>query len=170
MAAHHVATAGQYLTLRLGLQDCGIQILSVREINQISDIVEVPNTPAFVKGVINFRGKIIPVVDIKVKFGLPVTAFTRETCLVVIDCDHGAVGIIVDQVIEVIDLKENEIEQSPNFGCDENLTYLMGIGKLKNKILIILDVVQALSKDQFLKNMFINLEKLLTKDGNKLSV
>lgn len=159
MTRQKKAEPGQYLTIRLGAQICAIQVTAVREINQVSEITDVPSTPDFVRGVINLRGKIIPVVDLKSKFGMPETTATRETCIVVIDCDHGHVGIVVDQVNEVVDIKENEIEPPPALGENE-LDYLMGLAKVKEKVLLLIDVVHSLSKEQFLKKFAVNLQKV----------
>lgn len=162
MSQKTIAQPGQYLTFALGKQSCGVPVYSVREINQYLNVTHVPNTPHFVEGVINLRGKIVPVVDLKIKFGMPATEITKSACIVVVECDHGQVGIIVDHVDDVVDLAKDNIESPPEFASQdvEDLSYLMGMGKLKERVIILIDIVFTLSKDKFLKSMSVNLNKV----------
>lgn len=161
MTIKTMASPGQYLTIVLGTQTCAITVTAIREINQVSEITPIPNTPKFVRGVINLRGKIVPVVDLKHKFGMSETGLKRGTCIAVIECDHGLVGVLVDEVKDMVELKQDEIEPSPNLGDERSLSYLMGIGKVKDKVLVLIDVTHALSREQFLKDLALNLEKMV---------
>lgn len=144
-----LAQPGQYLTIRLKDQFYGVAIGTVREINQMGDIVPVPKTPEFVVGVMNLRGKVIPVVDLRLKFGLEKSSTTRETCIVVIDAEVGQVGVVVDAVNEVVELAAGQIEPPPLMGGDNELAFVKGMGKIDNKVIILIDIVNSLSKDQF---------------------
>lgn len=147
------AGEGQYLTFMLQNQGYGVPILSVREINQIVDITPIPKAPRFVKGVINLRGKIIPVVDLPMKFGMGTSDFSRETCIVVIETDSGQVGIIVDRVSDVVELGQRSIEPPPALGDSDELRFLMGMGKVDDRVLLLVDIRNALSRDEFLKHI-----------------
>lgn len=144
------ARPGQYLTFGLGNQSYAVPIGAVREIIQVCEITTVPKTPSFVEGVINLRGKIIPVVDLKMKLGMSRAAATRQTCIIVIEAESGQVGIIVDQVNEVVDLEASQIEPSLSIGDDDSLGFLMGLGKLPDRVLILVDIVHTLSRENFL--------------------
>ena len=141
------AVPGQYLTFNLKAQRYGVPISTVREINRVSDITHVPQAPEFVVGVINLRGKVIPVVDLRLKFGMETAAHSRETCIIVIDGTDGQIGMIVDSVSEVVDLTGPQIEPPPVLGNDAKLSHVMGMGKIENKIIILVDIIRALSKD-----------------------
>lgn len=145
------ALPGQYLTFVLKERPYGVPIGSVREINQVSDITPVPQTPDYVVGVMNLRGKVIPVIDIKFKFGIEHTKYTRETCIIVIEGETGQVGILVDQVSEVVEFKEVQIEPPPALGDEERLAYVTGMGKVENKVIILVDIVMAISTENIKK-------------------
>ena len=142
------AKAGQYLTFVLKGRPYGLPIATVREINQVTDITPVPQTPEFVIGVINLRGKVIPVVDLRLKFSLEYTPYTRETCIIVIEGENGQIGMIVDQVSEVVEFAQDKIEPSPVLGDEMN--YVMGMGKIEDRVIILVDIVRALSKEAML--------------------
>jgi purine-binding chemotaxis protein CheW len=146
-----VALPGKYLTFSLTNNWYGIPISYVREINQITEITDIPRAPAFVKGVINLRGKIIPVVDLALKFGLAEVVRSRSTCVIVLEAESGQVGVIVDQVNEVIDFTAEQIETSPALNESQDLDFLMGLGKLPDRVLLLVDVVRSLSKESFMK-------------------
>lgn len=137
--------AGQYLTLHLGTECYGVPIEMVREINRVGEITSVPKTPDYVKGVMNLRGKIIPVISLRLKFQMQPLENTRDTCIIVIDTPTGQVGMIVDSVKEVVSLKEDQIAVSPELGNTESMRFVTGMGKLEDKVIILLDVVSALS-------------------------
>ena len=142
------AMAGKYLTFVLQGEEYGIGILKVREINGLMDITPVPQTPEFVEGVINLRGKVIPVVDLRLKFGMPKADYTKETCIIVVDVNSLLMGIVVDTVSEVLEVKEEEIDPPPNFGSKVHVDYILGIGKIKDKVKILLDIDKVLTNEE----------------------
>ncbi len=141
--------AGKYLTFRLGKEDFAIRVLKVREIVGIQDITSVPQMPPYVKGVINLRGKVISVVDLRLKFGLQEREYTQRTCIIVVQVQGGGVaiqtGVIVDEVSEVLNLVASEIEDTPDFGEDAGTPYLLGMAKVKGNVKMLLDIDQVLS-------------------------
>jgi purine-binding chemotaxis protein CheW len=144
--------AGKYLTFQLASEEFGIRVLKVREIMGLQEITAVPQTPAHVKGVINLRGKVVPVVDLRLKFGLPAAEYTQRTCIIVtqIQGESGPVmiGIVVDGVSEVLNLTAQEIEDTPDFGDEAGVRYLLGMAKVKGKVKILLDIDQVLSTQE----------------------
>jgi len=146
--------SGRYLAFRLGKEDFAIQVLKVREIVGIQDITSVPHMPAYVKGVINLRGKVIPVVDLRLKFGLPEREYTQRTCIIVVQVHRGGVpiqtGLIVDEVSEVLNLAAGEIEDTPDFGEDVSTPYLLGMAKVKGNVKMLLDIDQVLTNSETL--------------------
>jgi purine-binding chemotaxis protein CheW len=126
---------GKYLAFQLGREEFGIQVLKVQEIMGVQDITAVPQTPAHVKGVINLRGKVIPVVDLRLKFGLPELEHTQRTCIIVVQVQGEAqsmlMGIVVDGVAEVLTLAAADIEDTPDFGQRATTPYLLGMAKIK---------------------------------------
>src|SRR5437016_12001482 len=124
--------AGKYLTFRLGREEFAIPVLNVREIIGIQDITAVPQAARYVKGVINLRGKVVPVVDLRLKFNLPEREYTRRTCIIVVQVQGDGVaiqtGIIVDEVSEVLNLVAADIEDTPEFG-EGTMQYLLGMAK-----------------------------------------
>ena len=143
---------GKYLIFQLGKEDFGTEVLKVREIMGLQDITTVPQTPDYVKGVINLRGKVIPVVDLRLKFGLASEQYTPRTCIVVVRTVQGGtemmIGIIVDGVVEVLTLTEGDIEDTPDFGPGVETPYLSGMAKIKDKVKILLDIDQVLSSNE----------------------
>jgi purine-binding chemotaxis protein CheW len=141
--------AGKYLTFQLANEEFGIRVLSVREIMGLLDITAVPQTPAHIKGVVNLRGKVVPVIDLRLKFALPAAEYTQRTCIIVtqVQGESGPVliGIVVDAVNEVVSLSAAEIEDTPNFGEALAVKYLLGMAKVKGKVKILLDIDQVLS-------------------------
>nr|BFD32208.1 chemotaxis protein CheW [Pigmentibacter ruber] len=138
----------QYLRFRLNTQLFCIGIDSIREINQLVEVVTIPNTPEFIIGVINLRGKIIPVVDLRVKFGLGILQITKETCVIIIECSLGFIGIAIDDVHDVITLENNQIKM-PEVIENNKLNYIKGLGKVDSKIFIIIDILNSFSKEDF---------------------
>jgi purine-binding chemotaxis protein CheW len=146
------ARIGKYLTFQLANEEFGIRVLKVREIMGLQDITAVPQTPAHIKGVINLRGKVIPVIDLRLKFSMPPAVYTQRTCIVVtqIQGDNGPIlmGTIVDGVSEVLNLTGAEIEDTPDFGEDVAGRYLLGMAKVKGKVKILLDIDRVLSAQE----------------------
>jgi purine-binding chemotaxis protein CheW len=139
---------GKYLTFKLGDEEYGVQILKVREIIGLMDITKVPQMPEYVKGVINLRGKVIPVIDLRSKFGLPSVEYTEQTCIIVIDVG-GMVGTIVDSVQEVADIAGDQIEPPPPLGNDVNNEFILGLAKAKENVKILLDIDRVLDVQQW---------------------
>jgi purine-binding chemotaxis protein CheW len=144
--------AGKYLVFALGREEFGIKVLNVREIMGIQDITAVPHTPPHLKGVINLRGKVIPVVDLRAKFGLPSVEHTQRTCIVVVQVSHGTssvlMGIIVDGVAEVLNLMPGDIEDTPDFGTGVTTTYLLGMAKVKDRVKILLNIDEVMAAQE----------------------
>ena len=142
---------GKYLTFELGGELYGLEILKVREIIGMMDITSVPQTPDFVKGLINLRGKVIPVLDLRLKFGLPEMDYTDRTAIIVveIDMDEAVVhmGIAVDTVSEVINITAGDIESTPNFGARLKTEYITGMAKVKGRVIILLDIGLVLTDE-----------------------
>ena len=155
-AAPSDARAGKYLTFQLGNEEFGIRVLKVREIMGLQEITAVPQTPMHIKGVINLRGKVVPVIDLRLKFGLPAAEYTQRTCIIVtqVQGESGQVlmGIVVDGVSEVLNLAGTEIEDTPDFGEELAGGYLLGMAKVKGKVKILLDIDRVLST-QDLRNL-----------------
>jgi purine-binding chemotaxis protein CheW len=143
---------GKYLTFTLAEEEYGIGILKVKEINGMMPITSVPRTPEFVKGVINLRGKVIPVVDLRVKFGMKSIDYTDRTCIIVVEIDSDAgtllIGIVVDSVSEVLNIREEEIEETPNFGTRLRHDYILGMAKRDGGVKILLNIDKVLSADE----------------------
>ncbi len=139
---------GKYLTFVLGDEEYGLEILRVREILGMLPITAVPRTPPFVKGVINLRGKVIPVVDLRLKFGMPEIEHSQETCVVVVEVGEVQMGIIVDTVQEVLDITEDMVEDAPSFGTKVDTDFILGMGKVNNKVKILLDIEKVLSSEE----------------------
>ncbi|MCE5280967.1 MAG: chemotaxis protein CheW [Deltaproteobacteria bacterium] len=135
---------GKYLTFALAGEEYGIGILKVKEIIGLMAITTVPQTPSYVKGVINLRGKVIPVADLRLKFGMEPMEYTDRTCIIVVEI-RGAertvlMGIVVDSVSEVLNIKGSEIEDTPNFGSKLNTAFILGMAKTNGSVKILLDI------------------------------
>jgi len=143
--------AGKYLTFLLGHESYGLPVLKVREIIRLVEITPVPHMPPYVKGVINLRGKLVPVTDLRVRFDLTAGAFTESTCIVVaqVKSASGAIhmGFIVDGVEEVLNLAPGDIEETPDFGMKLATEYLLGMAHVKDKVIALLDIDQVLEAD-----------------------
>lgn len=143
----------KYLTFALAEEEYGIGILKVKEIIGMMPITSVPQTPQFVKGVINLRGKVIPVVDLRLKFGIPEIEYTERTCIIVVEIagENGdtQMGIVVDAVSEVLNIKASDVEETPTFGAALNTSFIMGMAKVEGSVKILLDIDKVLSKEEF---------------------
>jgi purine-binding chemotaxis protein CheW len=140
---------GKYLTFSLAREEYGLEILKVREIIGIMDITAVPRMPAHVKGVINLRGKVIPVVDLRLKFGMESAEYTEATCIIVVDVGT-LVGIIVDTVQEVLDIESAQIDPPPPLGASVDTTFILGMGKVREEVKILLDINKVLNEEKAL--------------------
>ncbi|HLG29661.1 MAG TPA: chemotaxis protein CheW [Candidatus Brocadiales bacterium] len=142
------AVKGKYLTFVLCGEEYGVEVLKVREINGLMDITTVPQMPNYMKGVINLRGKVIPVIDLRLKFGLPEAEYTKETCIIVVDVKNALVGIVVDTVSEVVDVNAEDVEPAPRMGQHVNTGFILGLAKIKGKVKILLDIDKVLHVDE----------------------
>jgi purine-binding chemotaxis protein CheW len=135
---------GKYLTFVLDKEEYGIEILRVREIIKVIDITPVPEAPNYIKGVINLRGKVIPVADLRLKFGMQEIAYTEQTCIIVLDVAGKLMGAVVDTVSEVLDITEEQIEPAPDFGAGLDTDYILGMCKIGDTVKILLDIDKIL--------------------------
>ena len=135
----------KYLIFHLAGEDYGLDIAYVTEIIGIQKITEVPDMPEFIKGVINLRGKVIPVMDVRGRFGFELEPYNERTCIIVVDMKEMAVGLVVDQVQEVLDIPEENIEPPPSTGKNERSDYVSGMGKLGDDVKILLDCQRLLN-------------------------
>ena len=140
---------GKYLTFSLEKEEYGIGILKVKEIIGMMPITSVPRTPEFVKGVINLRGKVIPVIDLRLKFEMESTPYTERTCIIVVEIDSEEttvlIGIVVDEVSEVLSINEENIEETPAFGTKLDTRYILGMAKIEGGVKILLNIDKVLS-------------------------
>lgn len=143
---------GKYLTFSMANEEYGIGILKIREIIGMMPITSVPQTPEFVKGVINLRGKVIPVIDLRLRFNMDSIDYNERTCIIVVEIlgqsSTVQVGIVVDSVSEVLNIKQDEIEDTPTFGTSLNTDYILGMAKMEGGVKILLDIDQVLTSDE----------------------
>ncbi len=143
---------GKFLTFSLAGEEYGIGILKIREIIGMMPITTVPQTPEFVKGVINLRGKVIPVVDLRLRFGMESIDYTERTCIIVVEISGEAgtvlIGVVVDSVSEVLNIKGEDIEDTPTFGTKLNTDYILGMAKMEGGVKILLDIDRVLSNEE----------------------
>lgn len=166
------AKAGKYLTFKLDREEYGLEILKVKEIIGLLNITKVPKTPAFVRGVINLRGMVIPVVELRRKFGMEKIADTAETCIIVVEInkDNEAVhiGILVDSVSEVMDIAGADLESTPSFGVEIETAYILGMAKTKGMVRILLNIEKVLTEEEVAAIKGINCPQLeQVKGGEK---
>lgn len=144
------ARAGKYLTFRLGDEEYGVEILKVKEIIGMMPITSVPRTPEFIRGVLNLRGKVIPVLDLRRKFGMGGAEDTEFTCIVVVDAalrgTSALMGIVVDTVSEVVDISTEEVVDAPCFGASVDTTFILGMAKHRDSVKILLNIEAVLSE------------------------
>jgi purine-binding chemotaxis protein CheW len=144
--------AGKYLTFKLADEDYGLSLLKVREIIGMMPITSVPRTPDFVKGVINLRGKVIPVTDLRRRFDMPEIGYTDRTCIIVVEIQTAEstlqMGIVVDAVTEVLPVREEEIEPAPEFGASVDTRYILGMANMEGAVKILLDIDRVLTTEE----------------------
>jgi len=144
--------AGKYLTFNLGEEGYGLEILKVQEIIGIQTITKIPRTPEYVKGVINLRGKVIPVIDLRLKFSMEEQDITRESCIIVVQVERDQtaliIGILVDEVSEVLDIAEGQIEAAPSLGTQVDTKFILGMAKTESAVKILLDIDRVLSAEE----------------------
>jgi len=143
---------GKYLTFILEQEEYGIGILKVKEIIGMMPITTIPRTPEFVKGVINLRGKVIPVIDLRLKFSMEAIPYSERTCIIVVEIESQdstiLIGIVVDAVSEVLNIKKEEIEETPVFGAKMDTEYILGMAKMEGGVKILLDIDKVLSSKE----------------------
>lgn len=147
-----IARPGKYLTFSLQQESYGVEVLKVREIIRLQEITHVPQMPIYIKGVLNLRGKIIPVLDLRIKFKLPDIKDTESTCIIVVNIASSAetqalMGIIVDAVEEVVNINQSDIEDSPNFGSALQSNYIIGMAKIKGVVKTLLDIDKVVTSE-----------------------
>jgi purine-binding chemotaxis protein CheW len=154
--------AGKYLTFFLSNEEYGVEILKVQEIIGRMPITPVPLTSNYIRGVINLRGKIHPIMDLNVKFGMNQTEITDETCMIVIKTASLMMGILVDKVSEVVNVASDDIEDTPSFGSDVDTEYLLGVGKTGGRIRLLLDIEKVITAYDV-----INMQKAAVSDNKQ---
>jgi len=141
---------GKYLTFSLGNEEYGVDIMKVREIIGIMEITSVPHTPGYIKGVINLRGRVIPVLELRLRFGMESKEYDDRTCIIVVEVAGVSgqimIGMLVDSVSEVVNIDESEIEPAPDFGAAAEAESILGMGKIKGAVKILLDVDQVVGR------------------------
>lgn len=139
---------GKFLTFLLQEEEYGLEILKVREIMGLMNITTVPLMPPHVKGVINLRGQVIPVIDLRLKFSLPEDSYDQKTCIIVVDVEGMQMGIVVDTVSEVLDIDSVHIDPPPSFGSKLDTEYILGMGKVNDQVKILLDINKVLTGEE----------------------
>jgi purine-binding chemotaxis protein CheW len=144
--------SNSYLTFKLGEEEFGAHVSQVLNILEMTKITQVPKTPGYMKGVINLRGTVLPVIDTRVKFGLPETEYTNNTCIVVMDLELNGdivnIGAIVDEVLSVIEIEENQIEPPPSIGNQYKSEFIYGMAKVEENFVMLLDMQKVLSREE----------------------
>lgn len=142
---------GKHLTFSLGKETYGIPIQHVQQIIGMMDITEIPHTPKFIKGVTNLRGKIIPILDLRLKFELPPIDYTDRTCIIIVEMHVNGIkkwmGVVVDAVSEVLNIQSSEIEPPPQYGTQTENDFLTGMGKVKGKVILLLEMQKVLNQE-----------------------
>ncbi|MEZ4751991.1 MAG: chemotaxis protein CheW [Bdellovibrionota bacterium] len=139
----------QYLGFSLNAQRYGLPIGSVKEISTVAEVTPVPRVPKFVLGVMNLRGKIIPVIDLRIRFEVEVTTFTRDTCIVIVEGSQGEVGLVVDKVEEVLNFAEAQVKAPPAMGSDAFMKYVNGIARFNDELVMLVDVHHVMSFQEY---------------------
>jgi purine-binding chemotaxis protein CheW len=149
-----LALEGKYLTFQLGREEFAVRVTQVREIMGIQEMTAVPQTPDYVKGVFNLRGRVIPIIALRRKLGMPEAEYTPRTCIIVVDMpgESGVVpvGVVVDGVSEVVNVQTDDLEPPPDFGRGRAAAYLLGIAKLRGKVKMLLDLDFVLTTNEVL--------------------
>ncbi len=147
-SAKEAEGGGRYLTFFLAGEEYGLEILKVHEIIGMMSITPVPRTPEYVRGVINLRGKVIPVVDLRLKLDMPAEEATEQSCIIVVQANRRDIGIVVDRVSEVLTISGEDIEDTPSFGTSVCSDYILGIGKSEGKVKLLLDIDRVLQMQE----------------------
>lgn len=147
-----VEKEGKYLSFSLENEEYGIGILKVKEIIGMMTITSIPQTPNFVKGVINLRGRVIPIIDLRLKFGMEPMDYTDRTCIIVVEIEGPGgtiqIGCVVDSVSEVLNIHADQIEKPPTFGANLNTNFILGMAKMESGVKILLDIDRVLAAEE----------------------
>jgi purine-binding chemotaxis protein CheW len=143
------ADTQQYLTFTLGAEEYGVPILTVQEIKGYVPATPIPRTPAYIKGVMDLRGVIMPVLDLRVKFGLPSAAYDQFTVIIVVKVKSKVMGLVVDTVSDVLSIKNGEVQAAPEFGGQVDTRFIQGLAKAGDKLVVLLDLERVLSEEEF---------------------
>lgn len=141
-------TAGEYLTFILGGEEYGIEILKVQEIRRYEAVTKIANTPDFIKGVINLRGSIVPIVDLRMRFNLNLVEYNEFTIVIILSFSKRTIGIVVDGVSDVLDLSQSQISPVPELVSNIDTKYLKGLGSVDDRMLILMDIEQLMSSQE----------------------
>jgi purine-binding chemotaxis protein CheW len=141
----------QLVSFKIGNEEFGVDILNVQEINRMVKITQVPNAPKFVEGIINLRGRVIPVIDLRVRLGIPKKEFDKDTRIVVLDIEGKTIGFLVDSVSEVLRIPRNITEAPPEITTGINSEYIKSVGKLEDRLLILIDLNKILTNNEELE-------------------
>jgi purine-binding chemotaxis protein CheW len=156
------AKGGKYLAFALGKEEYGVEIMKVREIFGCMEITAIPRTPEYVKGVINLRGQVIAVIDLRSRFAMPPVPQTEQTCIIVVEINSDGrrlcMGIVVDRVLEVLNIPASNIEDTPSFGAELDTTFILGMGKIGKSVKILLDIDRVLGREEINAISAINKE------------
>ena len=141
----------QWVTFRLEDETYGINVMQVQEVLRVTEIAPVPGAPSYVMGIINLRGNVVTVLDTRKRFGLPTAEMDDSTRIVIIESDQNVVGILVDSVAEVVELRRSEIEVSPSVGNDENSKFIEGVATVNDELLILVEINKLLSDEEWME-------------------
>jgi purine-binding chemotaxis protein CheW len=154
MSVKEITETRQYLTFKLGNEIFATDVAKVREVLDLTDITRIPRTPEFMAGVINLRGSVVPVVDLRLCFGMSKTESTRNTCIVVVEVllenESTIIGALADSVEEVIDLEPDQIQPAPRIGTQIRTDFIKGMGKRDTQFIMILDIDRVFSADELM--------------------
>ncbi len=141
----------QWVTFRLSEETYGINVMQVKEVLRVTEIAPVPGAPEYVMGIINLRGNVVTVIDTRKRFGLVTSEMDDATRIVIIESDESVVGVLVDSVAEVVELRRSEVEISPNVGNDESSKYIEGVATFNKELLILVDINKLLTSEEWLE-------------------
>lgn len=151
-------SGGKFLTFKLAEEEYGLEILKIKEIIGYIAVTSVPHTPHYVKGVINLRGKVVPIIDLRSMFNMQKIKYTKETCIIVVDVRGILMGIVVDAVSEVVNIKDSSIENTPTFGTELNTDFILGMGKVNDEVKILLNIDKILSSVEIDKTQKVKID------------
>ena len=142
------AVSGEYLTFTLGKEEYGMEILKVQEIRGYDAVTAIANTPAFIKGVVNLRGIIVPIVDLRIKFNLGNVDYNATTVVIILNLNHRVVGVVVDSVSDVLTLNPDQIKAAPSLSTSLDTKYIIGLGTVDQRMLILIDIERLMSSSE----------------------